>query len=217
MATILVINPNSNSEVTAGLDRALVPFRLAGGPLIRCVELEDGPFGIENEADIAAVAPLLVRRVRAEPAEAYVIACYSDPALDACREAVGAPVFGIQESAVATALARADRFGVVAILEGSIARHRRALRRMGVHGRLAGERALGLRVHELAEESATWQRLLAVGRALVQEDGAGAVILGCAGMAHWRARLEAELGVPVIDPTQAAVGLALAALLAARA
>lgn len=216
MATILVINPNSNPEVTAGLDRALEPFRLVGGPAIRCVQLEEGPFGIESEADIAAVAPLLVARVRAEPAEAYVIACYSDPGLAACREATTAPVFGIQESAVLTALARADRFGVVAILDRSIPRHLRALRQMGVEGRLAGERALGLRVHELADEGATWRRLLEVGRALVKRDGAGAVILGCAGMARYGGRLEAELGVPVIDPTRAAVGLALTTLLAGR-
>lgn len=216
MATILVINPNSNREVTAGLDRSLEPFRLAGGPAIRCVQLEEGPLGIESEADIAAVAPLLAARVRAEPAEAYVIACYSDPGLAACREATTAPVFGIQESAVLTALARADRFGVVAILERSIPRHLRALRQMGVEGRLAGERALGLRVHELADEAATWHRLLEVGRALVSRDGAGAVILGCAGMARYGGRLEAELGVPVIDPTRAAAGLALATLLAGR-
>lgn len=217
MATILVINPNSNPEVTAGLDRALAPFRLAGGPEIHCVQLADGPFGIESEADIAAVVPLLVERVRAEPAEAHVIACYSDPGLAACRAATAAPVFGIQESAIAAALARADRFGVVAILEASIPRHLRALARMGVRDRLAGERPLELRVHELASEATTWHRLLAVGRALVREDGADAVILGCAGMARWRARLEAELAVPVIDPTQAAVGLALATLLAGRA
>lgn len=216
MATILVVNPNSNAAVTRGLDRAVEPFRLPGGPEIRCVQLDAGPFGIESEADVAAVAPLLVERVRAEPADAYVIACYSDPGLAACREATAAPVFGIQESAVSTALARADRFGVVAILDRAIPRHRRALRQMGVEGRLAGERALGLRVHELADEARTWERLLEVARALVVEDGAGAVILGCAGMAPYRARLEAELRVPVIDPTLAAVGLALATLLAGR-
>lgn len=217
MATILVLNPNSNPEVTAGLDRAVEPYRLPGGPTIRCAGLAAGPFGIESEADIAAVAPLLVERVRSEPADAYVIACYSDPGLFACREATRAPVFGIQESAVATALARADRFGVVAVLEASIPRHLRALARMSVRERLAGERALGLRVHELADEARAWARLVQVGRALVEQDGAGAVILGCAGMARYRARLEAALAVPVIDPAQAAVGLALATLLAARA
>ena len=43
------------------------------------------------------------------------------------------------------------------------------------------------------------------------------VIMGCAGMARYRARLEDDLKLPVIDPTQAAVAVALGALLARRA
>ncbi|MDB5894580.1 MAG: Asp/Glu racemase, partial [Rhodoferax sp.] len=40
---IYVINPNSDSGVTAGLDAAVAPLRLAGGPPIVCVTLADGP------------------------------------------------------------------------------------------------------------------------------------------------------------------------------
>ena len=36
--------------------------------------------------------------------------------------------------------------------------------------------------------------------------------MGCAGMARHRANLEAELGIPTIDPTQAAVAMALGAV-----
>ena len=79
--------------------------------------------------------------------------------------------------------------------------------------RLAGERALDLRVHLLAEESRTWERLLQVGRSLKDRDGADVLILGCAGMARYRRRLSAALGLPVIDPTQAAVTMALGAVL----
>jgi Asp/Glu/hydantoin racemase len=210
--TILVINPNSNPEVTAGLDRALAPLRFPGGPRIACTTLEEGPFGIESEADRAAVALPLRRLVAESTADAFVIACYGDPGLEVCREVTRRPVFGIGESGVLTALARGDRFGIVAILDTSIPRHVRQLRQMGALGRLAGERALGLRVHELADGSVTWTRLLAIAGALKEEDRADVVILGCAGMAGYRAPLEAELGVPVIDPTQAAVAMALGAL-----
>ena len=47
-ADILVINPNSNPAVTAGLDAALGPLRLSDGPSIRCMTLCEGPFGIET-------------------------------------------------------------------------------------------------------------------------------------------------------------------------
>jgi Asp/Glu/hydantoin racemase len=43
-------------------------------------------------------------------------------------------------------------------------------------------------------------------------DGAEAIVMGCAGMARHRRALEEALGVPVIDPTQAAVTMALGAV-----
>jgi len=36
--------------------------------------------------------------------------------------------------------------------------------------------------------------------------------MGCAGMAKHRVPLERELGIPVIDPVQAAVGMAVTAV-----
>jgi allantoin racemase len=39
--------------------------------------------------------------------------------------------------------------------------------------------------------------------------GAETVVLGCTGMAHHRVAVEDTAGVPVIEPCQAAAGLAL--------
>jgi len=47
---------------------------------------------------------------------------------------------------------------------------------------------------------------------LVAEDGADVIVMGCAGMARHRRPLEEALGMPVIDPTQAAVAMALGAV-----
>jgi len=214
---VVVINPNSNEEVTKGLDAALDPLRFAGGPEIVCETLTDGPLGIESQADVEAVTLPLARRVHAGGAGAFVIACYSDPGLHLCREAATVPVFGIAESGLLTALQRGERVGVVAILRGSINRHLRQQRALGISQRIAGERALELTVAELGDERATWRRLVDIARRLKEENAADVVVLGCAGMARYRARLEAELDVPVIDPTQAAVGQALAAVALARA
>jgi Asp/Glu/hydantoin racemase len=46
--------------------------------------------------------------------------------------------------------------------------------------------------------------MMATARQLVHEDGANVLLMGCAGMADLRARLEAAVGVPVVDPCQAA-------------
>ncbi len=215
-ARIRVVNPNSNEAVTRGLDEALDPLRFAGGPEIVCSTLAEGPFGIETQADVERVTLPLRRLVETDnQSDAFVIACYSDPGLHLCREGTARPVFGIAECGVLTALARAERFGVIAIRQRSLARHLRYLRQMGLTDRFAGERPLEMSVAETAQEN-TLARLVEVGRELKQRDGADAVILGCAGMARHRQPLEDALGVPVIDPTQAAVTMALGAVQLAR-
>lgn len=214
LGPIVVVNPNSNQAVTDGIDRALEPFRIGGAVAIECVTLAEGPFGVETQRDSDSVILPLARLVeRRTDAGAFVIACYSDPGIDACRSVAKAPVYGIQESGVLSALAAGDMFGVVAIAEASVLRHRRYMRRMGVLGRLAGERALNISVDESARGEKTFDRLLEIAAKLV-DDGADVIILGCAGMAVHRQRLEAEIGRPVIDPTQAAVAMATGALLA---
>lgn len=212
---VVVINPNSNEAVTAGLSEALEGYRLAGGPAIDCLTLAEGPFGIESQVDADSVVLPLVRLVeRRGDASAFVIACYSDPGIDSCRSVAKVPVFGIQESGLLTALARGDRIGIIAVAEPSVARHRRYMRRMGALDRVVGERPLNMTVDETTRGNRTFERLTEVGRALLG-DGADAVVLGCAGMARHRAPLQAALGVPVIEPTQAAVAMALGAVLAA--
>ena len=207
---IRVINPNSNETVTRNLDMALAPLRFADGPEIVCSTLAEGPFGIETQADVESVVMPLRRLVESDnSSDAFVIACYSDPGLHVCREGTSRPVFGIAECGVLTALARAGRFGVIAIGQRSIARHMRYLRQMALLDRLAGERPLEMSVAETASGDKTLQRMVEIGNRLKDEDGAEAVVMGCAGMARHRRPLEDALGIPVIDPTQAAVAMAL--------
>jgi len=211
---IVVINPNSNQAVTDGLNDALDPFRFEGGPEIECLTLAEGPFGIESQVHADSVILPLVRLIESRTdAAAFVIACYSDPGIDACRSVAKAPVFGIQESGLLTALARGDRVGIIAVAEASVKRHMRYMRRMGALDRVVAERPLNMTVDETARGNRTLDRLTDVGGQLLH-DGADAIILGCAGMARHRAPLEERLGVPVIEPTQAAVAMALGAVLA---
>ena len=55
--------------------------------------------------------------------------------------------------------------------------------------------------------------MLDVGKHLIEEHHAQTIIMGCAGMARYRARLEDKLGVNVIDPTQAGLSVALSFVL----
>jgi allantoin racemase len=209
---IYVINPNSSEVVTAGIDAAMAPLRMAGGPEIRCLTLAEGPPGIVTHFDVQSVAQPLALRADALAAEAsaFVIACYSDPGLYVLRERLKQPVLGIGECGVLTALTLGERFGVIAILDASIPRHLRSYGAMGVMGRFAGELAIGLNVQELAQYDRTLQRMTEVGRRLRDERGADVIVMGCAGMAAYRAPLQQALGIAVVEPTQAAVGMAIA-------
>jgi Asp/Glu/hydantoin racemase len=208
--TIFVINPNSTEAVTRGIDRACEPLRMAGAPRIECVTLADGPPGIQTQRDVdGVVAPMLRLIAELDPrAAAFVIACFSDPGLHSARETTRRPVLGIMECGILTALTLGQRFGVIAILATSIPRHLRTINAMGVSSRLANERAVGLPVVELADVSKSSNRMIEVGRALAA-DGANSIVMGCAGMAQYRDRVEQAAGVPVVEPTQAAVAMAI--------
>lgn len=209
MSALVVINPNSSQAVTDGIDAAIDPLRGFGLP-IRCLTLAEGPPGIESQrqADLT-IAPMLALAAAQEDAAGFVIACFGDPGLHALRDQTARPVVGIQQAAVMTALTLGQRFGVIAILPGSIPRHLRAFGAMGVSGRLAGDRALGLGVAALGDAERTLAAMIETGRALRDTDGADVLIMGCAGMAQYRARIEAALGLPVVEPSQAAVSMAL--------
>jgi len=217
-APIVVINPNSSEAVTAAIDRAVAPLRMAGGPAIACVTLAEGPPGIESQAHVEQVVQPISRLIRArENAAAFVIACFSDPGLQLAREATARPVLGIAECGMLVALTLGERFGIVSILAGSVPRHLRYVRQLGLVERFAGDLPIGLGVAELCDEGRTLVRMSAIGAELRDHHGADVLVLGCAGMAQYRHRIEAAIGVPVVDPTQAAVTMAIGAVRLAEA
>ena len=211
MKTICVINPNSLGEVTEGINAALQPLRHLEGPSLECFTLVDGPPGIQTQQDVdAAVEPLIRKVTSLEPsASAFVIACFSDPGLHSLREVTAKPVVGIGEAGMLTALMLGQRVGVIAILAGSIPRHLRYYGAMGIRDRLAAELPVNLSVAELADRQRTLARMTEVGKTLRDAHGADVLVMGCAGMAVLRTQLQQEVGIPVVEPCQAAVAIAI--------
>jgi allantoin racemase len=208
---IVVINPNSTEAVTAAIDAAMAPLRLAGGPEIVCQTLHEGPPGVESQRDADAVIAPLCRTIAAQDnaAAAFVIGCFSDPGLHSARETTAKPVLGIAECGILTALTLGHRFGVISILAKSVPRHLRYYAAMGVSGRLAADLPIGLGVAELGDARTAIARMSEIGCRLRDEHGADTIVMGCAGMARYRDELELAVGLPVVEPTQAAVTMAL--------
>ncbi len=212
MARILMINPNASEACSDGISVVVAPFRRFGGPVIDVVTLHEGPPAIYSWRDWHAVVEPMCHLVERESADIYIIACASDPGIEAARSVTSSPVLGIFRSAVATAVARAERFGVIALAESSKARHRAALRAMGLEDRLAGEVALNVSMDTLLDPDAARLVLIAAGNQLA-EMGAETIILGCTGMAHHQSAIRDAVGTPVIEPCRAAAALAVGLLL----
>jgi len=213
---ILIINPNSSRSCTDGILEAVAPFAAPGLPRIDVTRLEDGPPAIVTWRDWFGVAEPLCREVEREEADAYVIGCVSDPGLEAVRTVTDKPVLGMFRCAVTAALARAERFGVIGFTHKSLPRQRRALQSLGVESRMAAWIPLDLPMEVLTDPVAPQSRIAAAARAL-KEQGAEAIVLGCAGMARHVAVAAEASGLPVIEPCQAAATAALLAVVSARA
>jgi Asp/Glu/hydantoin racemase len=83
---------------------------------------------------------------------------------------------------------------------------------MGIDGRLAADLPVGLGVLEFEDRAVALERMVTVGSRLRDEHDADVIVLGCAGMAALRTPLEERLGIPVIEPVQAAVSMAIRAV-----
>jgi allantoin racemase len=215
MARILVINPNCSEACSAGISAALAPFRFHGGPILDVATLAEGPPAIYSWQDWHAVVNPMCRLVERLEADVYIIACASDPGIEAVRTVTSRPVLGIFRSAVAAAVAQAERFGVIALVESSKARHRLGLRAIGLEDRLAGEVALNVSMDALLDPQAARTALVAAARGLMGL-GAQTIILGCTGMAHHAPAVRDVIKLPVIEPTQAAASLAVGMVLGER-
>lgn len=207
---VRVLNPNSSTNVTDAVARA---FRATVPPAqceFDCVTAHDGPPGIVTQADFEQGARIAADDVatHAAQADAFVLACFSDPGVAAARARCDKPVVGLGEAGMRAALARGQRVGVIAIASAAIARHLRYWEALGVRERVVAERPLDLPVHLSGDAAHALEPMIAAARLLVDVDGADVVLLGCAGMADLRAPLEAAVGVPVIDPCEAAAELA---------
>lgn len=208
---IRVINPNTTAGMTAVIGEAARRIA-APDTRITAVEPGSGPVSIEGHFDEAISAVGVLDEVLAgerEQADAYVIACFGDPGLLAARELTRAPVIGIAEAAFHMATLISTRFSIVTTLgrTGIIAEH--LLEQYGFRHHCRRVRAAEIPVLDLeANADAALTRLIEECRRARDEDGIGAIVLGCGGMADLTDTLSREVGLPVVEGVNAAVKLA---------
>ena len=204
--TILVINPNSTERITDQIEQAVKEITHKLEMTVEVVTSPCGPTAIESDEDVQASIGPMMEIAAHHSADAYVAACFSDPGIEEMRETLNVPVFGIGESAVLAAMSLGKNVGIISGVEAAIPRHYRYWEYLGITNRIIGDVATGRGVLDLESEGA-YRDILTTGGKLTKI-GADVLVLGCTGMTHVRSRLQDELGVPIIDPCQAALNAA---------
>ncbi len=208
---IMIINPNTSESMTDHLRVELNQIKRSDTELT-VVCPDRGPETIESAYDEAyAIPPTLelVKKANQEGYDAVILACFSDPGLEAAKEVSEIPVIGIEESTLHVAAMLGAKFSVMTPRKQRIAMRKEHVHMRGMDHFLASVRSLDLSVAETdACPEKTKKRVLKVAKAAAEEDGAEVIILGCAGMAGYAPEIESKLGVKVLDPTAVALKVA---------
>jgi allantoin racemase len=193
---ILIINPNSDPEMTAVIQESAEHF--ADGEFeVVCKPTPGAPIFIETNLDILQSALGMMQLLRENEADfdAFVIACHDDPNLDAMREMTDKPVVGIGEASMKMATMLGHSFSVLSTMKHSIPNKEAQVRALFLEGQLASVKAPPEEMASASDE----EKYLKAAQMALDEDMAEVFVLGCAGMSGLDKRLSEQIGAPVLD------------------
>jgi allantoin racemase len=206
---IKVINGNTYAPMTAGINESAQASRFPGTEIVT-TQPKSGPESVESYYDeYLAIPGILEEIILSEECDAFVIACWGDPGIEAARELTLKPVIGIAEASMYVANMLAARWGVVTTQHRTLDMIEKTIHKAGFSHRCVSIRTTGIAVVETeTARQATIDALEIAGRIAIAEDKVEALCLGCAGMSGLDQALEARLGIPIIDAVAAAVKMA---------
>lgn len=147
------------------------------------------------------------RQAAVDGFDALVIGCFYDPSLDDARQIGGGMIVVAPcQSSVETALRLSSRYSIII---GQWLWHDQmyeTVRRYGYEQQLASFRSVDMSVEEMVanpEEAAT--RIQEQASQAIAEDKAETIVLGCTLEIGFYQTVQAAIGVPVIDPSIAAL------------
>lgn len=165
------------------------------------------PASIESAVEMDRAAVEIARRVvDVERAgfDAAVIWCGDDPGLEAAREQVAMPVVGPLSASLALATQIGERFSVITSRGSERAVHRRA-RLMQVAPMLVSVEVVDVAVLDIRAHAGRVRARVAEAAEAARGKGADCCILGCMAMYGMARLVTGEVGMPIIDPGEAAV------------
>lgn len=208
---ILIINPDygMTQEEMALRCRILEEYTAPDTQLAMVCPQSSG-VELNSALDVVLAAPEIVQLAadgQNAGFDAIVLYCFSDPVIDACREALRIPVIGGAQASCLAALNVCRSFGVILADEARLPEKKLFLRTLGVSQERIGQiAAVNLNgISPWADRETTFKKLLACGQKMMRETHTEAIVLGCLSFLGLAEPLSRVLGIPVIDPAVAAV------------
>lgn len=208
---ILIINPDygMTQEEMALRCRILEEYTAPDTQLAMVCPQSSG-VELNSALDVVLAAPEIVQLAadgQNAGFDAVVLYCFSDPVIDACREALRIPVIGGAQASCLAALNVCRSFGVILADEARLPEKKLFLRTLGVSTERIGQiAAVNLNgISPWADRETTFKKLLACGQKMMRETHTEAIVLGCLSFLGLAEPLSRVLGIPVIDPAVAAV------------
>ena len=208
--TVRWLNPIGQPTFDAPIAQLLHSIKQPGTRVeVVSFDMQHSPSHLEYRAYEALIHERSVHVARdcaQQQIDALVLGCFYDPALEAAREMSGDTVVVAPCQASLQVVAQlANRFSIIVGRSKWVEQMQERVRGYGAQPQLASMRALGMGVDEFQRDHAlTRQRIIEQARLAVEQDGAEAIVLGCTIEFGFFAQVQAEIGVPVIDPVVAA-------------
>lgn len=208
---ILIINPDYGmTQEEMSLRCRILEKYTAPDTQLAMVCPQSSGVELNSALDVVLAAPEIVQLAadgQNAGFDAVVLYCFSDPVIDACREALRIPVIGGAQASCLAALNVCRSFGVILADEARLPEKKLFLRTLGVSPERIGQIAavnLNL-ISPWADRETTFKKLLACGQKMMRETHTEAIVLGCLSFLGLAEPLSRVLGIPVIDPAIAAV------------
>lgn len=208
---ILIINPDYGmTQEEMSLRCRILEEYTAPDTQLAMVCPQNSGVELNSALDVVLAAPEIVQLAadgQNAGFDAVVLYCFSDPVINACREALRIPVIGGAQASCLAALNVCRSFGVILADEARLPEKKLFLRTLGVSPERIGQiAAVNLNgISPWADRETTFKKLLACGQKMMRETHTEAIVLGCLSFLGLAEPLSRVLGIPVIDPAVAAV------------
>lgn len=208
---ILIINPDYGmTQEEMSLRCRILEEYTAPDTQLTMVCPQNSGVELNSALDVVLAAPEIVQLAadgQNAGFDAVVLYCFSDPVIDACREALRIPVIGGAQASCLAALNVCRSFGVILADKARLPEKKLFLRTLGVSPERIGQiAAVNLNgISPWADRETTFKKLLACGQKMMRETHTDAIVLGCLSFLGLAEPLSRVLGIPVIDPAVAAV------------